>query len=139
MALTALVRRAGARAPTLVVLGIFGAALFYGDGMITPAISVLSAVEGLEVAAPKLADLVIPLTVVILIGLFAIQRWGTRRVGALFGPVMVVWFAAIGAAGLRYVIRDPAILRGLSPTYAAAFVVIARGPRSSRWARWCWP
>jgi KUP system potassium uptake protein len=123
MALTALVQIARARATWLVLLGIFGAALFYGDGVITPAISVLSAVEGVEVVSPSLADLVVPITLAVLVILFAVQRFGTRAVGGFFGPVMIVWFVAIGVAGLREVIEDPAIIRGLSPTYAADFIV----------------
>jgi KUP system potassium uptake protein len=104
-------------------LGALGAALFYGDSVITPAISVLSAVEGLEVVAPGLARAVVPVSVVVLAALFAVQRWGTDRVGRVFGPVMVLWFGALGAAGLHEVIIWPGILRGLSPTYAVAFVV----------------
>ena len=123
MALTALVQRVRPRAALLVLLGIFGAALFYGDGVITPAISVLSAVEGVEVVSPSLADVVVPITLAVLVVLFAVQRFGTRAVGGFFGPVMVVWFVAIGVAGLNEVVRDPGILRGLSPSYAAAFIV----------------
>ncbi len=108
---------------TLVALGIFGAALFYGDGMITPAISVLSAVEGLEVAAPGLASYVLPITLAILTALFAIQRFGTEAVGRLFGPVMGVWFAVLAISGLAKVIERPAILQALSPTYGIAFFV----------------
>jgi KUP system potassium uptake protein len=122
MALTALVQRARAKTAALVLLGVFGASLFYGDGMITPAISVLSAVEGLKVAAPSLEHLVIPITVAILVALFAIQRWGTHRVGGVFGPLMAVWFVLLAAAGLREVVAHPSILEGLSPSYAAAFV-----------------
>jgi KUP system potassium uptake protein len=107
----------------LVGLGIFGAALFYGDGMITPAISVLSAVEGLKVAAPGLASLVIPITLVVLTALFAIQRFGTEAVGRLFGPVMAAWFSILAVAGLSQIVADPAILRALSPTYAIAFLI----------------
>jgi KUP system potassium uptake protein len=107
----------------LVALGIFGASLFYGDGMITPAISVLSAVEGLEVAAPSMASMVIPITLTILTVLFAIQRFGTRAVGRLFGPVMTVWFAALAVSGLGEVVRHPGILRAVSPTYALEFMV----------------
>jgi KUP system potassium uptake protein len=107
----------------LVGLGIFGASLFYGDGMITPAISVLSAVEGLEVAAPSLASMVVPITLTILTVLFAIQRFGTRAVGRLFGPVMAVWFAVLAVSGLREVIGHPGILRAVSPTYALEFMV----------------
>jgi KUP system potassium uptake protein len=127
MALVALVRRllgegrSGARA--IVALGVLGASLFYGDSLITPAISVLSAVEGLEVAAPSLAHLVLPVAVVILAALFAAQRVGTGRVGALFGPIMIVWFAVLAVAGIGGITRDPGVVRGLSPTYAAAFVV----------------
>jgi hypothetical protein len=105
----------------LVALGIFGAALFYGDGMITPAISVLSAVEGLQVAAPGLDSLVLPITLAVLTALFAIQRFGTRAVGRLFGPVMVVWFSVLAVAGLVEVAQNPEILRALSPTYGVAF------------------
>ncbi|HEX8158129.1 MAG TPA: KUP/HAK/KT family potassium transporter, partial [Solirubrobacteraceae bacterium] len=108
---------------TLVALGIFGAALFYGDGMITPAISVLSAVEGLEVAAPSLNSLVLPITLVVLSVLFAIQRFGTEAVGRLFGPVMALWFSILALAGLAKVIESPAILKALSPTYGIEFFV----------------
>ena len=126
MALIALIREVGlkrrAAQVALVALGIFGASLFYGDGMITPAISVLSAVEGIEVVAPGLDSLVVPVTLVILTGLFAIQRFGTGVVGRLFGPVMGVWFTVLAVAGLREVIREPGILRAISPTYAVAFM-----------------
>jgi KUP system potassium uptake protein len=105
----------------LVALGIFGAALFYGDGMITPAISVLSAVEGLKVAAPSLESLVVPITLVVLTVLFAIQRFGTEAVGRLFGPVMAVWFSILALAGLVRIAGDPAVLRALSPSYAVEF------------------
>ena len=107
----------------LVALGIFGASLFYGDGMITPAISVLSAVEGLEVAAPSMASMVVPITLAILTVLFAIQRFGTRAVGRLFGPVMTVWFTVLAVSGLAEVVRHPGILRAVSPTYALEFMV----------------
>jgi KUP system potassium uptake protein len=102
-------------------LGVLGASLFYGDSVITPAISVLSAVEGMEVASPELAHAVVPVAAVILTLLFAVQRWGSSRVGSLFGPVMFLWFAAIGAAGAGEVVRRPGILRGLSPSYAVTF------------------
>lgn len=105
----------------LVVLGIFGASLFYGDGMITPAISVLSAVEGLQVVSPGLEQLVVPLTIAILLGLFSIQRYGTGVVGRFFGPVMALWFGVLALAGLREVARRPEVLKGLSPTYAVTF------------------
>lgn len=103
------------------ILVLIGAALLYGDGIITPAISVLSAVEGLEVATDKLTPLVLPLTCAILVGLFAIQRRGTGSVGRAFGPVMLVWFVTIGALGAFQIAKNPAILVALSPHHAAAF------------------
>jgi KUP system potassium uptake protein len=106
----------------LVALGIFGASLFYGDGMITPAISVLSAVEGLKVVSPSLHSVVIPITVAIIAALFAIQRLGTGAVGRLFGPVMAIWFAVLAVAGVRGIVDHPGILRALSPTYGAEFL-----------------
>ena len=131
LALTALVQRATAnvlvRTGVLVSLGVFGAALFYGDSVITPAISVLSAVEGLEVAAPGLSALVVPLALVILCPLFAVQRWGTAAVGRVFGPVMIVWFVAIGVAGAAEVAAHPGVARGLSPTYAVEFIAAHPG------------
>jgi len=105
----------------LIMAGLFGVALFYGDGMITPAISVLSAVEGVEVAAPSLAPMVLPITITVLVLLFGAQRFGTQLIGRLFGPVMLVWFIVIAAAGIAQVITDPAILKALSPTYAFEF------------------
>src|SRR4051794_6983080 len=105
----------------LVALGIFGASLFYGDGMITPAISVLSAVEGLEVVSPSLKDVVVPITLVVLTLLFAIQRLGTGAVGRLFGPVMGVWFAILALAGIGQIAQDAAILKALSPSYGIEF------------------
>ena len=127
MALAALVlgalKRTGTRRAMIIMgLGVLGASLFYGDSVITPAISVLSAVEGLEVTSPGLAEFVLPVTVVILTLLFVMQRWGTERVGGLFGPVMLLWFITIGTAGVVEVAREPAIIKGLSPTYAFAFV-----------------
>ena len=103
------------------VLVIIGAALLYGDGMITPAISVLSAMEGLEVATPALKPVVIPLTCIVLLALFAIQKRGTGGVGALFGPVMVVWFLTLGGLGAFHVLSHPAVLAALSPTHAVGF------------------
>jgi KUP system potassium uptake protein len=127
MALISLVMRAAMRSPGgklgLVALGIFGASLFYGDGMITPAISVLSAVEGLQIATPSLSDYVVPIALVILTGLFVIQRLGTGAVGALFGPVMVVWFTVLAVLGVVEIVDHPGILRSLSPTYAVEFIV----------------
>jgi KUP system potassium uptake protein len=127
MALIALVQRGvrldhGWAKAVLVALGIFGASLFYGDGMITPAISVLSAVEGLQVAAPSLEHLVIPITLVILTVLFAIQRFGTGAVGRAFGPVMGTWFAILAVSGLHRVVEHPGILRAISPTYGLEFL-----------------
>ena len=127
LALLALVSRAvqGTNTSFLVlVLGVFAAALFYGDSMITPAISVLSAVEGIALYTPKLADYVVPLTVVILVGLFVLQSHGTTRVGGLFGPVMVLWFVTLAALGVVAIARHPTILYALSPTYAIQFFVI---------------
>ncbi len=105
----------------MIVLGIFGSALLYADGALTPAISVLSAVEGLEIATPALAPWVIPVTLVILIGLFLVQRRGTARIGALFGPVMLVWFAVIGVLGLGEIVRQPGVLAAVSPVYGVRF------------------
>ena len=127
MALTALARRlygrVGGRSGPLVVLGILGLALFYGDSLITPAISVLSAVEGVRVAAPALGHVVVPVAAVILAVLFAVQRFGTGRVGALFGPVMLLWFAVLAVLGIRGIVAEPGVLKGLSPTYAVLFVL----------------
>jgi KUP system potassium uptake protein len=130
MALIALVqgiasKRSGKAA--LIALGVFGAALFYGEGMITPAISVLSAIEGLEVAAPSLADLVVPITLVVLTLLFGIQRLGTGAVGWLFGPVMCLWFGVLAVSGLGKVLGDPSILTALTPSYAVAFFLANPG------------
>src|SRR3954462_3177435 len=107
----------------LIALGIFGASLFYGDGMITPAISVLSAVEGLKVAAPALDSVVIEITLVIITVLFLIQRFVTGAVGRLFGPVMAVWFTILAVAGAAQVAHHPGILRAVSPTYGISFLV----------------
>jgi KUP system potassium uptake protein len=105
----------------LIALGLIGASLFYGDGMITPAISVLSAVEGLEIVSPGMSDLVVPITVAIIVVLFSIQRFGTGAVGRAFGPIMGVWFLVLAIAGLGHVIEHPGILRALSPSYGLAF------------------
>ncbi|HEU4364061.1 MAG TPA: potassium transporter Kup [Candidatus Krumholzibacteria bacterium] len=107
---------------TLLMMGLFGAALLYGDGMITPAISVLSAVEGLEVATPVLSRFVVPITVLILLGLFRIQSGGTGRVGRLFGPVTLVWMIALAAWGVFSILSSPAVLAALSPMYAVHFL-----------------
>ncbi|MFG2365711.1 potassium transporter Kup [Streptomyces mirabilis] len=127
MALITLLRRwssqRGRRAAVvLAALGIFGASLFFGDSMITPAISVLSAVEGLKVVEPSLDSAVVPITAVIIVVLFLVQRRGTAAVGRVFGPVMIVWFVAIGACGVVGIADHPDILRALSPTYALRFL-----------------
>jgi KUP system potassium uptake protein len=122
MALAALCRRSKVpHTVALVTLGVFGASLFFGDGVITPAISVLSAVSGLEVPAPGLAKFVVLISVLILIALFMFQRRGTGAVGALFGPVMLVWFVVIGALGLAQVVAHPAVLQALSPVWGVRF------------------
>ena len=124
MALTALLQRNRVVHGTLLVtLGIFGAALFFGDGMITPAISVLGAIQGVQVATPALAHLVVPLSVAILLGLFILQRFGSGTIGWLFGPILLVWFVVIGGVGLNQVVKDPAVFQGLSPTWAVRFFI----------------
>ena len=107
----------------MLIVGIFGTCLFYGDGVITPAISVLSAVEGLEVVSPAFKKYVIPLTIVILFGLFAVQKRGTSGIGKFFGPITVVWFAAIAALGLYHIASHPEIMWALSPHYAVQFII----------------
>jgi KUP system potassium uptake protein len=127
MALIALLRRMGARsgrtAVVLATVGVFGAALFSGDSMITPAVSVLSAVEGLKVIHPGLQDWVVPITAILIFALFAVQRRGTGVVGGFFGPVMIGWFIAIGACGVNGILDHPQILAALSPVYAVKFIV----------------
>src|SRR5246127_5131366 len=113
--------RGSARA-SLLVVGLIGAALLYGDGVITPAISVLSAVEGLKIDAPALAHVVVPVTIVILVALFLVQRKGTEFVGRIFGPVMLVWFAAIAVLGIKGILQSPAILGAISPHYAVLYL-----------------
>jgi KUP system potassium uptake protein len=127
MALITLIRRGRVRGGrrtriALAALGIFGASLFFGDSMITPAISVLSAVEGVKVVEPSLGDLVVPITAVIIVVLFASQRFGSAAVGRMFGPVMIVWFVAIAACGVHGIAGHAAILKALSPTYAVGFL-----------------
>ncbi len=126
LALTALVssglERQTRRRWWLVGFGIFGAAMFYGDGMITPAISVLGAVEGLEIIAPALHPFIVPVTLVIIVALFAIQKRGTASVGILFGPVMCTWFVALAALGLFEIAANPSVLRAVNPIHAIAFV-----------------
>src|SRR4051812_32663226 len=122
LSLTALATRALGRRSFLLLLGIIGAAMFLGDSVITPAISVLSAVEGLELAQPAFQHYVLPLTVVILIALFAVQRRGTARVAAFFGPVMTVWFITIAVTGLMHLRDDLAVFAAINPLYAVSFV-----------------
>ncbi|HCU54028.1 MAG TPA: potassium transporter Kup, partial [Gammaproteobacteria bacterium] len=125
MALTSLALRTEKLNPRLFwllsVLGIFGAALFYGDAAITPALSVLSAVEGLEVATPAFKPYVVPIAIAILVGLFLFQRRGTASVAALFGPVMLFWFAALAAMGLWNILKHPAVIAAINPWYALSF------------------
>ncbi|MCF8151500.1 MAG: potassium transporter Kup [Burkholderiaceae bacterium] len=127
MALTSLALRTGRLQPNMVwllsVLGMLGAALFYGDAVITPALSVLSAVEGLEVATPAFKPYVVPVAVVILIGLFAFQRSGTASVAALFGPIMLFWFATLGGLGVWNIIKHPAVIAAINPWYGFQFFV----------------
>ncbi|MGO3939862.1 potassium transporter Kup [Pseudomonas sp. Lb2C1-1] len=131
MALTALARRAAAgraRLRTfLVVCGLIGAALFYGDSMITPAISVLSAIEGLGLAFEGIDHWVVPLSLVVLVGLFLIQRHGTARIGILFGPIMVTWFLVLGALGVYGILQHPEVLQAVNPAWAVRFFVVHPG------------
>ncbi|HEY1228202.1 MAG TPA: KUP/HAK/KT family potassium transporter, partial [Ramlibacter sp.] len=127
MALTALAAKAAGRTPgrrlALLLVGVFGAALFYGDSIITPAISVLSAVEGLEVATPALKPFVLPLSLAVLVGLFAMQRFGTGLVGTLFGPVIGAWFVVLAVVGVVQIAREPAILSALDPLNGLRFAL----------------
>lgn len=109
------------RRTALVMLGLFGAALLYGDGVITPAVSVLSAVEGLQVSAPALGHVVVPITMLILFGLFMVQRYGTARVGTAFGPTMLLFFLTISVLGVRSVVQNPGVLAGINPWYGFVF------------------
>ncbi len=131
MALTALAHRAAAPhkrlGKVLVLLGLFGAALFYGDSMITPAVSVLSAVEGLQLAFDGIDHWVVPLAVVLLVALFLIQRHGTARIGRLFGPIMVLWFVVLGALGVHGIVQHPQVLQALSPVWAVKFFILHPG------------
>jgi KUP system potassium uptake protein len=113
----------GAKLPALVLLGVLGASLLYGDGVITPAISVLSAMEGLKLVAPGFEQFIVPATIAVLIGLFVIQRYGTGSIGKLFGPIMVVWFVVIGGLGLANIWMAPAILKAVNPAEAARFLI----------------
>jgi KUP system potassium uptake protein len=124
LALVALVRAKGGKIvhPVLVMIGLFGAALLYGDGMITPAISVLSAVEGLGVATHVFEPFVVPITVTILVGLFLVQRRGTGGIGAIFGPIMIVWFLTLIALGVPHIIRNPSVLAAVNPLHGITFL-----------------
>jgi KUP system potassium uptake protein len=126
MALTALASKAAGATPrrriVLLLIGVFGGSLFYGDSVITPAISVLSAVEGLEVATPALKPYVLPISLAVLVGLFSVQRFGTAVVGKLFGPVIGVWFVVLAATGIAQIAQQPAILAALNPLHALGFV-----------------
>src|ERR1700758_4032914 len=119
------VRRAprGSWRASLLILGLIGAALLYGDGVITPAISVLSAIEGLKIDAPGLAPMVVPITLAILVALFLVQSRGTEFIGNIFGPVMLVWFVAISLLGLLGIMRAPGILAAISPYHAVFYLV----------------
>ncbi|MEI6652178.1 MAG: potassium transporter Kup [Chlorobiaceae bacterium] len=127
LALTALIitqsKKNGYERWLLVVIGLFGAALLYGDGMITPAISVLSAIEGVQIIAPAFKDLVIPATIIVLVALFLFQHHGTARVGALFGPIIFVWFVVIGILGFVEIVQYPLILKAILPWYGISFLL----------------
>jgi KUP system potassium uptake protein len=131
MALTALARRASSNHPRLramlVVCGLCGAALFYGDSMITPAISVLSAIEGLGLAFEGIDHWVVPLSLIVLVALFLIQRHGTARIGILFGPVMVTWFLVLGALGVYGIVQHPQVLNAMNPAWGVRFFIIHPG------------
>ncbi|CAM3791705.1 putative potassium transport system protein kup [Pseudomonas reidholzensis] len=131
MALTALARRASAPYPKLrrmmVVCGLIGAALFYGDSMITPAVSVLSAVEGMGLAFDGIDHWVVPIAVVVLVGLFLVQKHGTAKIGILFGPVMVAWFLVLAALGLHGIAQSPEVLKAFNPAWALRFFVVHPG------------
>jgi KUP system potassium uptake protein len=118
-------QRTRAVARWVLLIGVFGAALLYGDGIITPAVSILSAVEGLHIATPQFDNYVIPITIVIIVGLFAVQRHGTGRVGKLFGPVTFVWFIAITVLGVRGILEDPTVFAALNPAYGVKFLLTA--------------
>jgi KUP system potassium uptake protein len=113
----------GRRRLVLTTLGIFGAALLYGDGIITPCITVLGAVEGLEVATPVFTHYIVPISILVLVGLFALQRFGTGGMGSVFGPITLVWFVTIGALGIRGIAMEPAVMWALNPWHAVRFLM----------------
>lgn len=123
LALMALAQRAVKRGGALVILGIVSGALFYGDAIITPALSVLSAIEGLKIVTPAFDPYIVPITVVILIGLFAVQSRGTAKVAAFFGPITLVWFVALAIPGIWHVVQNPTVLAALSPHHAVSFLL----------------
>lgn len=141
LALVALVRtgRRGQIRAGLVMLGLFGTALLYGDGMITPAISVLSAVEGLGVVTRVFDPFVVPITVVILIGIFFVQRRGTGGIGVVFGPVMILWFVSIALLGLPHIVDQPVVLSAVNRSMASSSCGRRASRRSPRSARCSWP
>ncbi len=141
MALAALAHRAPVPRAAKTAIGIaalLGLALFYGDGMLTPAISVLSAMEGLDVGSGTFAPWIVPLTLVILVGLFLLQSRGTEKIGKVFGPVMVLWFVVLAVLGAIAIAEAPQILCAADPRYAWRCSPTSPGPPLSRWARWCW-
>ena len=122
LSLTSLLPARGSGAPVgLVLLGLFGAALLYGDGMITPAITVLGAIEGITVATPVFEPYVVPVSVLILIVVFSVQQYGTHRIGRMYGPIMVVWFVVLAVLGLTWIVRQPVVLGAINPVHALAF------------------
>src|SRR5579863_5190990 len=123
LALMALLGVKKQRRPTIVAVGLFGAALIYGDGAITPAISVLSALEGLNMATPAVQPYVVPAAVAILVALFAIQSQGTAKIGRFFGPVMLLWFVAMALMGISGIARHPAVLAALSPVHGLSYLL----------------
>src|SRR5437868_1785758 len=124
LALMALAQRAvGKNAPVIVLLGIISGALFYGDAVITPALSVLSAIEGIKLVTVTFEHYVVPLTVIILVVLFAVQSRGTARVASWFGPIMCVWFAVIAVAAIPQITRHPEVLQAVNPFYAVSFML----------------
>ncbi len=122
LALMSLIKKAGGRRPLIIAAGLFGAALIYGDGVITPAISVLSALEGLPQALPAFKPYVLPATIAVLLGLFLLQPFGTARIGKVFGPVMLLWFAVLAALGAYGIAQNPAVLAGLNPWYGLDYL-----------------